>query len=115
LVFTLHWIGRVADLEGVEVESERVGGGRVRHGSRSTASALWGACRSGAWEITTLSVWIRSKPTSFPRSLPKAMSLANKLSITDLVLKDKHVLIRVDFNVPMQDGKITNPAVCASC
>ncbi|KIM57657.1 hypothetical protein SCLCIDRAFT_1219347 [Scleroderma citrinum Foug A] len=38
------------------------------------------------------------------------MSLANKLSITDLVIKDKHVLIRVDFNVPMQDGKITNPA-----
>ena len=40
------------------------------------------------------------------------MSLANKLAITDLDLKDKRVLIRVDFNVPMQDGKITNPAVC---
>jgi phosphoglycerate kinase len=39
------------------------------------------------------------------------MSLSNKLSITDLDLKDKKVLIRVDFNVPMQDGKITNPAV----
>jgi hypothetical protein len=39
------------------------------------------------------------------------MSLSNKLAITDLVLKDKRVLIRVDFNVPMQDGKITNPAV----
>ncbi|EKM55802.1 uncharacterized protein PHACADRAFT_256687 [Phanerochaete carnosa HHB-10118-sp] len=38
------------------------------------------------------------------------MSLANKLSITDLSLKDKRVLIRVDFNVPMQDGQITNPA-----
>ena len=39
------------------------------------------------------------------------MSLSNKLSITDLDLKDKKILIRVDFNVPMQDGKITNPAV----
>jgi phosphoglycerate kinase len=38
------------------------------------------------------------------------MSLSNKLAITDLNLKDKRVLIRVDFNVPMQDGKITNPA-----
>jgi len=40
------------------------------------------------------------------------MSLSNKLAITDLDLKGKRVLIRVDFNVPIQDGKITNPAVC---
>jgi phosphoglycerate kinase len=38
------------------------------------------------------------------------MSIANKLSITDVDLTGKRVLIRVDFNVPMQDGKITNPA-----
>ncbi|KAF8906027.1 phosphoglycerate kinase [Gymnopilus junonius] len=38
------------------------------------------------------------------------MSLSNKLSVTDLNLKGKRVLIRVDFNVPIQDGKITNPA-----
>jgi phosphoglycerate kinase len=38
------------------------------------------------------------------------MSLSNKLAITDLSLEGKRVLIRVDFNVPMQDGKITNPA-----
>ncbi|KAG8929252.1 phosphoglycerate kinase [Tulasnella sp. 419] len=38
------------------------------------------------------------------------MSLSKKLAITDLDLKDKRVLIRVDFNVPQQDGKITNPA-----
>lgn len=39
------------------------------------------------------------------------MSLSNKLSITDIELQQKRVLIRVDFNVPQQDGKITNPAV----
>ena len=39
------------------------------------------------------------------------MSIANKLSITDVDLNGKRVLVRVDFNVPMQDGKITNPAV----
>ncbi|KAF8582200.1 phosphoglycerate kinase [Ramaria rubella] len=38
------------------------------------------------------------------------MSLSSKLSITDIDLKAKRVLIRVDFNVPIQDGKITNPA-----
>ncbi|RPA77973.1 phosphoglycerate kinase [Ascobolus immersus RN42] len=37
------------------------------------------------------------------------MSLSNKLSITDVDLKDKRVLIRVDFNVPFDsEGKITN-------
>ncbi|KAG7106311.1 Phosphoglycerate kinase like protein [Verticillium longisporum] len=37
------------------------------------------------------------------------MSLANKLSINDVDLKDKRVLIRVDFNVPLDaDKKITN-------
>ncbi|KAM0325691.1 hypothetical protein ACHAQA_006991 [Verticillium albo-atrum] len=37
------------------------------------------------------------------------MSLANKLSINDVDLKDKRVLIRVDFNVPLDaDKNITN-------
>ncbi|KAJ5160381.1 Phosphoglycerate kinase [Penicillium canariense] len=37
------------------------------------------------------------------------MSLSNKLNITDVDLKDKRVLIRVDFNVPLDaDKKITN-------
>jgi len=32
----------------------------------------------------------------------------NKLSIDNVDLKDKRVIMRVDFNVPMKDGKITN-------
>ncbi|KAB5577499.1 phosphoglycerate kinase [Coniochaeta sp. 2T2.1] len=38
------------------------------------------------------------------------MSLANKLSIEDVDLKGKRVLIRVDFNVPLDaNKKVTNP------
>jgi len=33
-----------------------------------------------------------------------------KLSIDKLDLNGKRVLMRVDFNVPMQEGKITNNA-----
>ncbi|KAG9874934.1 hypothetical protein KCU98_g19865, partial [Aureobasidium melanogenum] len=37
------------------------------------------------------------------------MSLSNKLSIADVDLKGKRVLIRVDFNVPLDaDKNITN-------
>ena len=35
--------------------------------------------------------------------------MASLVAILDL--KGKRVLIRVDFNVPMQEGKVTNPAV----
>ncbi|KAL0564946.1 phosphoglycerate kinase [Marasmius crinis-equi] len=38
------------------------------------------------------------------------MSLSNKLAIIDLELEGKRVLIRTDFDVPLQDGRITNPA-----
>ena len=39
------------------------------------------------------------------------MSLSSKLSIKDVELKGKKVLIRVDYNVPMDGGKITNNQV----
>jgi phosphoglycerate kinase len=32
----------------------------------------------------------------------------NKLSIDTIDLKNKRVLMRVDFNVPLKEGKITN-------
>ena len=36
------------------------------------------------------------------------MSKLNKKNVEDLSVKGKHVLVRVDFNVPMKEGKITN-------
>ncbi|CAA19322.1 phosphoglycerate kinase Pgk1 [Schizosaccharomyces pombe] len=38
------------------------------------------------------------------------MSLSTKLAITDVDLKGKNVLIRVDFNVPLDGDRITNNA-----
>ena len=36
------------------------------------------------------------------------MSKLNKKNVEDLNVKGKHVLVRVDFNVPLKEGKITN-------
>jgi len=38
----------------------------------------------------------------------KTMSLSTKLSIEDVDLSNKKVIMRVDFNVPFKDGKISN-------
>ncbi|CAD6185271.1 unnamed protein product [Caenorhabditis auriculariae] len=45
---------------------------------------------------------------SFRTALRLTMSSLNKLSIDKLDVKGKRVLIRVDFNVPLKEGKITN-------
>lgn len=41
----------------------------------------------------------------------ESMNLAKKLAIDDIPdkIKDQRVLMRVDFNVPMKDGEITDP------
>ena len=96
-----------------ELEHRTDYGVRSKAGSKTQGEARHGR---GATSVTiNRSVIIRiSYRCSSTHKITRAMSLSNKLAITDLDLKDKRVLIRVDFNVPMQDGKITNPAVCAS-
>ena len=78
--------------------------------------ATWECDTSPSVDITEPEIQPIPLPLTFidPQTTitePTTMSLSNKLAITDLDLKGKKVLIRVDFNVPMQDGKITNPAV----
>ncbi|KAJ8930938.1 hypothetical protein NQ314_016202 [Rhamnusium bicolor] len=44
----------------------------------------------------------------FPRRVLSLTMALNKLSIDSLDLADKRVVMRVDFNVPLKDGVITN-------
>lgn len=64
-----------------------------------------------AWKPNLVSTSKQHPPLSSIRSAFLTMSLSNKLSITDLPLKGEKVIMRVDFNVPMDGKKITNPAV----
>ena len=44
------------------------------------------------------------------------MAALNKKSVDDINVKGKRVLVRCDFNVPLQDGKITDEKIGrASC
>ncbi|BEI83213.1 hypothetical protein CcaverHIS002_0310810 [Cutaneotrichosporon cavernicola] len=75
--------------------------------------------RPGVDHVEFLNTLMPSQPPLSPlqlrppaQAISSKMSLSNKLSIKDVDLKGKRVLIRVDFNVPQdkKTGEITNPA-----
>nr|ADB55732.1 putative phosphoglycerate kinase [Pseudozyma flocculosa] len=57
---------------------------------------------------TILASLCRHASRTLPHRRLATMSLSSKLAITDVDLKDKKVLVRVDFNVPMDGDRITN-------
>jgi hypothetical protein len=77
--------------------------------------SVGGRCRTRDWSDGRNSEWVAVSGKGVVCGLTLAvMSLSNKLGITDLDLNGKRVLIRVDFNVPMQGTAITNPAVSST-
>lgn len=50
--------------------------------------------------------WMTERVLKFPKIVK--MSLSTKLGLSSVDLNNKRVLIRVDFNVPFADGKISN-------
>lgn len=59
--------------------------------------------------VTTGNICLLFRNLAAKRTIKKSIVMAlNKLSIDKVELTDKRVLIRVDFNVPLKEGKITN-------
>lgn len=57
-------------------------------------------------QLKSIDLHERSRPT--PQNKSASVMALNKLGISDVDFKGKRVIMRVDFNVPLKDGTITN-------
>ena len=62
----------------------------------------------GCRELRKLTIRLDFQKKQFKTTCKKANMALNKLSIENLDLSGKRVLMRVDFNVPIKEGKITS-------